>query len=312
MQKHIPTTLRITGVALIIIGMVAAFYGPYEMFVFYLFSKGGRFYYEGFGMGSLWYAAQVVQIVGYYFIAALFLPVGFGHLKLRRWALTLTRLYAWFWLGAGILLVGNIIALIPPLIRLDTDALFPFLQLPAIGVFLFTILILLPVLVLWFYRSRWVTEAFETHDPKSYWTEKYPFPLLALLLSFVIMIIVLHITPCLQGLFPFFGEFLLMRPAARIIALCFLILGFLIFGTVKLNKWAWWGSLAFVSFLTISSIISFIRYDFYDLMLMLNLPVAEMAYIDRMTSLHDFHLVGLVSPPLLIALGLIIYSKRYY
>ena len=97
-QKPISIFLRIIGVGLLSVGLVAAYYGPLEIFVYYLFSKGGRFYYDGFGMGSLWFAALVVQSIGYYLIAALFIPVGIGYVTLRRWALTLTRLYTWFWL----------------------------------------------------------------------------------------------------------------------------------------------------------------------------------------------------------------------
>ncbi len=113
MRKITTIFLKAIGLVLILIGLVAAYYGPLEIFVFYLFSEGGQFYYHGFGMGSLWFAALVVQNIGYYLIAALFLPVGIGHMRKRRWALTLTQLYLWFWLGFGILLFGNFILLIP-------------------------------------------------------------------------------------------------------------------------------------------------------------------------------------------------------
>lgn len=79
MQRLIPIFLRIIGVVLIIVGIIAAYYGPLEIFVFYLFSEGGRFHYDGFGVGPFWFAALVVQNIGYYIIAALFLPVGIGH-----------------------------------------------------------------------------------------------------------------------------------------------------------------------------------------------------------------------------------------
>lgn len=46
--------------------------------------------------------------------------------------------------------------------------------------------------------------------------------------------------------------------------------------------------------------------------LMMNLPAYEMGFLDKMTILHDYHLLGLITLPLLIALGLIIYSKRYF
>jgi len=106
MRKLIPYLLRAVGLVLTLIGLVAAYYGPLEIFVFYFFSEGGRFHYDGFGMGSLWLAALVVQNLGYYVIAALCLPLGVGHVKLRRWALTLTQLTLCFWLGTGLLLLG--------------------------------------------------------------------------------------------------------------------------------------------------------------------------------------------------------------
>jgi len=79
-----------------------------------------------------------------------------------------------------------------------------------------------------------------------------------------------------------------------------------------LEIWAWWGSLIYVSLLTISSVMSFSRHGFSDIILMMNLPTYEMEFLDKLTLLHDYHLVGLIAVPLLITLGLIIYSKRYF
>jgi len=118
-QKVLRLAIKTIGVILILVGIVGAYYGPLEIYVNYLFSEGGRFHYDGFGFGSFWFAALVVQNVGYYIIAALLIPIGIGHVKLRRWALTLTQLYIWFWLGTGILLIGNMIGRIPSLLRLD-------------------------------------------------------------------------------------------------------------------------------------------------------------------------------------------------
>jgi hypothetical protein len=312
MQKLVPIFLRIIGVVLIVVGLVAAYYGPLEIFVFYLFSEGGRFHYDGFGIGSSWFAALVVQNIGYYIIAALFIPIGIGHVKLRRWALTLTQLYLWFWLGAGILLFGNFVLLIPSVFGLDLRRDVLLLQLVTIGVALFIVLILLPVLALWFYKSGRAKSVFKEHDSNRYWTERYPFSLLALLLLFVIMIIVMHLAIFFQSLFPMFGQIMLGRQSVCIIALCILVLGILIYGTVRLKKWAWWGSLVYISLLTISSALSFSRYSFYDIILMMNLPAYEMEFLDKMTLVHDYRLVGLFAAPLLIALGLVLYSKRYF
>ena len=44
----------------------------------------------------------------------------------------------------------------------------------------------------------------------------------------------------------------------------------------------------------------------------MNLPPFELVFLDRLTPLEDFHLVVLTSVPLLAAIGLLVYSKRYF
>jgi hypothetical protein len=45
---------------------------------------------------------------------------------------------------------------------------------------------------------------------------------------------------------------------------------------------------------------------------MMNLPAYEMAFLDKMVVVHDAHLTGLVVMPLVVALGLLVCSKRYF
>jgi len=94
--------LAVIGVLLLLIGMAAAVLGPAELYCFYLFSAGGRFHYEGFGFGSFMFGNIACQIIGYYLIAILFIPLGYGHLKVRRWARTLSLTFLWFWLVVGV------------------------------------------------------------------------------------------------------------------------------------------------------------------------------------------------------------------
>jgi hypothetical protein len=63
---------------------VVGFFGPLEMYCFYLFSEGGHFYYEGFGFGSFMFGNIASQIIGYCLIAAVCVPLGYGHLATRR------------------------------------------------------------------------------------------------------------------------------------------------------------------------------------------------------------------------------------
>jgi hypothetical protein len=263
-------------------------------------------------VGSFWFAALVVQNLGYYLIAALLIPVGIGHVRLRRWALTLTQLTIWFWLGAGMLLCANLIALAPSLSKLDLSREVLFLRSGVTGAAAVIFLILLPLLGLRFYRSEKVRSIFEAHDPNRYWTERTPLPVLALLLLFGIMILVLHIGIFFQSMFPVFGQILLGRSMVYVYSACILITGILIYGTARLKTWAWWSSLVFLSLLAVSTILSFSRYSFSDLIQMMDLPAYEVDFLNRIVLLQDYPLVGLLTGPLLAGIGLAIYSRRYF
>ncbi len=100
--------IRFVGIVLLLIGVVSALVGPAETYVFHMFEEGGRFHYEGFGFGSLMFANIVIQIAGYYIIAALCIPLGYGHLKLRWWARTAmtTLLVDWLIVGLPLSLIA--------------------------------------------------------------------------------------------------------------------------------------------------------------------------------------------------------------
>jgi hypothetical protein len=170
LRKPIPILLRIIGAALTVVGLVGAFYGSLEIFFFHLFSTGGKFYYDGFGMGSLWFMLLAAMNLGYYLVAAVCLPLGIGYMRLRSWTLPLAQLTLWFWLGAGIWLAGTGVSLLPSLFRLDLPRDVLWMRLVITAVFLLIFLLLLPVLLLRFYKSSLVRAAFEARHPKLCWT----------------------------------------------------------------------------------------------------------------------------------------------
>ena len=104
--------LRVFGALMLLVGIAAAFIGPLEMYSFYLFSMGGRFYYEGFGFGAFLFAFIAAQIGGYYLIAVFGILLGWGHLLLRRWAHALALSLLWFWVLLGLPLTGVVVMIL--------------------------------------------------------------------------------------------------------------------------------------------------------------------------------------------------------
>jgi len=302
--------VKAIGITQILIGIVAAYYGPLEIYVFYLFSKGGPFYYDGFGVGSFWFGLLVGHNIAYYLLAGLLIPVGIGTIKLRRWALTLSILYLWGWLAMGMLLIINLSILAPAFFKLGQTIVM--LRLMIVGVLSFMFLVLFPTILLRFYKSKKVKLVFEDSDQNIYWTEKYPFPLLALLFLFSLCIIVLHFTIFFQVMFPLFGKMIFGRQVIHFLAFCIVALYGLIYGVFRLRVWAWWGALVYFSLLTVSVIMTFTRYSFYQIVSMMDLPEYEVEFLEKMTVLHDYNLVGLLAIPLLMILGLLIHSGKHF
>ena len=297
--------LAVIGVLLLSIGTVAAFLGPAEMYCFYLFSEGGRFHYEGFGFGSFMFGNIACQIVGYYLIAALFIPLGYGHLKVRRWARTLSLTLLWFWLVVGVPLTIVFFFILAGSKDLSLAA-----ALIAV-VFLGLSYLVFPGLLIRFYRSRNVKRTFETKDAKSYWIEDLPIPILVLCSLYLFYIVVLHMLILFNGMFPVFGVFLFGFQGILLLDISIACWVCLIWGTLRLRMWAWWGSVVYSSFITFSTIITLFKSSYSTILSGLEFPPREIEFLGGLP-VQGYHFAVLVGIPLLITLGLLIHSKRYF
>jgi hypothetical protein len=297
--------LALFGSALLLVGILAAFLGPVEIYCFYLFSEGGRFYYEGFGFGSFMFGHIASQILGYYVIAAVFIPLGYGHLRVRRWARTLGVTLFWFWLVLGL-----------PLMIVFLGTLFSAKDLPpavALGVVVALALSypLVPVLLIRFYQGHNVRWTFDTRDPDPCWIEGLPQPILVLSSLFVFYAIVLHVPIFFNGLFPCLGVWL--TGLQGIIALDIAIMGFvgLTWGTLTQRGWAWWGALLWVGLLTLTSIGTFLASSYQEILAAMSLPPFEMGILQGVP-LEGGHLAAFVGIPLVVTLVVLLFSKRHF
>jgi hypothetical protein len=297
--------LVLIGVPLLLLGMAAAFLGPVEMYCFYLFSEGGRFHYEGFGFGSFMFGNIASQIIGYYLIAILFFSLGYGHLRTRRWARTLSLTSLGTWLVLGVPL--SVVFLFILLASKDVSPLGALIAVVCLGL----CYLVMPGLLIRFYRSQDVRLTFETRDPKSYWIEGLPVPILVLCFLYAFYAVVLHILILFNGIFPLFGLFLTGLQGILLIDALIMGLALLIWGTLRVRIWAWWGSLIFLALLTFSSIYTLAGSSYLGILSKMKFPATEMAFLDGLP-FQGYHMAMFIGMPLLITLGLIIFSKRYF
>jgi hypothetical protein len=293
----------VIGALLLLVGVVAAFLGPIEMYCFHLFSEGGRFHYEGFGFGSFMFGNIAVQIAGYYVIAVLLIPLGYGHLRARRWARTFFEALLWAWLVVGV-----------PLMIMFLFVLLSAKDLPLAVALMVVVCLglsypLVPGLLIWFYRSRNVRLTFEARDPNSYWTERLPLAALVLGALFAFYAIVLHIPILFNGVFPLFGVWLTGLQGIVALTISIMCLVCLTWGIVRQSAWAWWGSLVFFGLLTISSVSTLATSSWGEMLSLLNFPPTEMEALQGIP-VQGLHFAVFVGIPLLATLGAIFLSKR--
>ncbi|MFN2286379.1 MAG: hypothetical protein ACK2UQ_18325 [Anaerolineae bacterium] len=296
--------LALIGVGLLLVGAVAAFLGPYEIYCFYLFSEGGRFHYEGFGFGSLMFASIAWQVVGYYAIAFLCIPLGYGHVRPRRWARVLMLSLLWCALILGLPLI---VVFLFMLSVKDLSSTVGLLVVVALGL----AYLIVPVLLIRFYQSRDTRQTFEARDARSHAIERLPMPVLVLVVLFIFYVVFMHVPLFFNGFFPLFGVWLSDVQGFFVLDIAIVSLVCLTWGVLRQRMWAWWVSVVYFGLLTLSAVVTLARSSFAEMLAPMQLPPAEMEML-KGVPLQGIHFVPFVGIPLLITLGVIVLSRRHF
>ncbi|MBN2347964.1 MAG: hypothetical protein JXJ22_03950 [Bacteroidales bacterium] len=304
-SKNAGLIIKILGTLQVFIGVVSLFFAPLEIYCYYLFSEGGRFFYEGFAIGSFLYGLLFAQIVGYYFIAVLFILIGYGHLNLKSWTLKLSKACTWFWMIFGI---PVILFFLPLFFMKDYEVQHPvFLFL----VFVLIVIIGIPLFLLYFYNQKSVQKLFSNTTLSDRGIQKMPVQGILLLLVYCLYVLGFHVIIFYHGIFPFFGSMLTGLPGIFMNDLCILCVLLFMYGLYKRIYWTWIGSLAFYMLLTISTILTFLNTPYTRLIELLNFPETE-RHIFINLPLRSYQILPGTGLILLITMLLIIKSGKYY
>ena len=293
------------GFLLTAAGIIAAFFGPMELYSYYLFVEGGRFHYEGFNFGSFMFGNIAMQIIGYYIIALLLIPLGYGHLQKISWVpkISLTLIYTWLIFGIPIMLILLFIIVstkVPSLAVIILCAILLFLSYAVV-----------PFLLIRFYKSDTIKGVFEQNKKSSNFISLHPVPLLITALLYFFYIYAFHLLLFFKGLFPLFGKWLIGFDGFIVITFSLLFFVALILGTLKIKLWIWWASVIYFGSLTISTILTLLSSDFSEMVALLNFPERETNALINIP-LQGFHLAIIFGIPLFLSLSIILFSKKYY
>ncbi|MCK4358608.1 MAG: hypothetical protein KAW92_07665 [Candidatus Cloacimonetes bacterium] len=297
--------IKILGILQLAIGLFSLGIAPLEIYSFYLFSEGGRFYYDGFGVGSFLYGLIFAQIIGYYFIAFIFITIGYGHLKLKDWALKLSKSCIWFWIIFGLPIM---MFFLPLLSMKEIEVKYP-IFFSAFIILLFIVII--PGLLLSFYNQKNVKELFKNKNYSDAEIRNIPMNGYLLLLVYILYIMIFHIMLFYKGIFPFFGTFLIDFKGLLFYDLCILLMFLLIYGLLKRKFWTWILSITFFIVMSISTITTLINYQYINIIELLDFPKLEKDIFMKLPLKSSYIIMAIVGI-LLLTIILIIKTKNYY
>jgi hypothetical protein len=297
--------LMAIGLFLLVAGICCAFIGPVELHVFYLFSEGGRFHYEGFRFGSFMFGNIAVQVAGYYLAAAVLIPVGYGHVALRRWVRPLALALLWTWILLGLPLLVVLFFMSVSVKGFSTAGGVAFVALLAASYFL------LPWLGIRFYGGRNVRGTFEAQDPRPGALEARPMAILVICLLDLFFLIALHVPLLYRAMFPVFGTLWGGLEGVYLASATILVLALLAWGTWHQWRWAWWGSAAFYALLAASWLVTFAQISYAELLAWLQFAPTEMEALAGIP-LQGYEIGLFAGLPMLACLGVILASRRHF
>ncbi len=233
------------------------------------------------------------------------IPLGYGHLRLRRWARTLALALLWSGviLGVPLLIVFLLILFSSKSLSLPVAA--AVLVLAAVAYPLLT------VLMLRFYRGENARRTFEAGDPRSYEIERLPLPVLVLGGLFGFYTLVLHIPILFNGLFPLFGIWLTGQEGIVALALSILCSAFLTWGVIRQQGWAWWGAVVFWGVLSASLVVTLLGSTWQQLLVVADFPAFEVDVLKGVPA-HGAHLALFLGLPLVLTMALLLESRRCF
>ncbi len=302
---YIERILKGLGYLFLILGICFGLLGIAEIYCFPLFSESGRFHYEGFGFGSFMFGNIVGQIIAYSMIAAVFIPLGLGHIRLKNWIIPLSKTMLWSWL-----VVGGPITLLIAFILLASKSL-TILLMAVILLLMALSYLVFPFLFLWFYNRPIVLKVVKKHDPYTYWINSQPIPLLVMAVLDLFSILILLILMMFNGIFLLFGKFLSGVTGILALAASILVFTLLIWGTLKQKLWAWWGSVLWLGIFTLSFAATFVENTYSQLLSALAFPSVEVEIFENIPA-QGYHFAILAGIPLCIMLLIAILSKQYF
>jgi hypothetical protein len=151
--------------------------------------------------------------------------------------------------------------------------------------------VVLPGIFVLFYRSPHVAATCRSRFPGPQWIDELPRRLLTLAVVWVLLAISVLLMPAYNFFFPLFGLVLTGAAGAGLWALVLAACVMLAVGTSRRARGAWSGGVALTLAGTLSSILTVLRFDLTEIMVLMEMPEDQIALVDALPILDGWVMV---------------------
>jgi len=261
---------------------------------------------------------MIPAIAMYGFLAGMFVWLGIGSIRCRRWARALLLILGWAWLCVGIITVLMMAIILP---RALSTALPPGQTIPP-GMlkmiliiqlaFMTVIFVALPAALVLFYSTRHVKATCNARDPVPRWTDACPLPVLGVACALWLGALFMVGFPwAYHGVMPMFGTILSRVPGILVALAMAGLWWWLGWKWYRRQIVGWWVLMATLLVLAISGAITFSRIDLMELYEKMGYQQAQIDLIRRQGIISNR--LFLWGPVVWIPfLGYLIWVKRFF
>lgn len=260
---------------------------------------------------------MIPGVLFYVLIAVWFICMGIGSIRARRWARALLLVSSWVWFISGLNGLIFMLMLMPDMYeQMAKTGQMPqqmahIMKYTMIAFMTFFYVIIPGVLVL-FYRSKNVKATCEFRNSRVCWTDKCPLPVLAMSLIFAFWAFSMLFTGFYGWAIPFFGFILSGMPGAGVALVAMLLLTYVAWGTYRLNIKAWWGAVLLTIAWALSTGITFSRVSMWEFYKKMNFPEQHLEIMKQYGMPQASIMVLFFGLWFAGFLGYLIYTKRYF
>ena len=252
--------------------------------------------------------ASMIPGIAVYGIAGLvFVTLGVGSIRARRWARALWLVVSSFWLIGGVLAAAVVALLMASVAGVESILLIAILSFFAV------FMIGLPASLLAFYRSPHVKATCEAAAPEPCWTDGCPLPVLGAALWFASMTLTLPWMGWLYGgLYPFFGHFVRGAAGHGLWMVSGLLSGIATYGIYRRIHTLWLLGLVLVLGQGISATVTYAVVDPKELFAAMGIEGAALEQIERMGMIRPSYMIGSVAAAILPMVGLLLWARACF